>query len=95
MSEDLFDERRNDISVKLENDIFVATRWTANDADDSVLLTGIIVDLDSGEQVISAEGSQRIAQDWKLEIEARIFAGNNRSPLADENFARVGLTYFF
>jgi hypothetical protein len=95
VGEYLFDERRSDATVNFENDVFIATRWTANDADDSVLLAGVIVDLDSGEQAMSVEGSQRIAQGWKLEIEARIFAGNNKSPLADEDFTRIGLTYFF
>ncbi|MEJ2130418.1 MAG: hypothetical protein P8Y95_02050, partial [Gammaproteobacteria bacterium] len=55
-----------------DNDVFVGSRLTLNDPEDTALLLGAVVDAD-GESVIAfVEAERRVAESWKLELEARL-----------------------
>jgi hypothetical protein len=51
--EGLYDGRGRDAPDTLyDNDIFAGLRWARNDAQDSTLLAGLLVDVDSGEDYL-------------------------------------------
>ncbi|MEE9570589.1 MAG: hypothetical protein V3W02_02710, partial [Gammaproteobacteria bacterium] len=54
-------------------DLFVGTRWALNDAQDTSLLAGVIIDLDDQSSLLSIEAERRLGQSWTLELETRWF----------------------
>jgi len=84
----------------LQKDIFVGLRWTANDAEDTTVLAGVIQDLDKGgTRGIFVEASRRISGQLKFELEARFF--NSRTPrnvffgLRRDDYVQAKLVYSF
>ncbi len=65
LMEYLYDERGETAPVPFENDLFIGLRLTANDAQSSELLTGIIQDLDSSALMFNLEASRRLGSAWK------------------------------
>jgi len=93
------DLRGLDASSPLQNDLFIGTRLTFNDTENSEVLAGGIFDLDHDSKSFRLEASRRIGQDYKLSIEGRLFSAiNPRDPLAafaTDDFIRVELTRYF
>ncbi len=95
----LFDDRGR--QTPLNNDVFLALRWSLNDLDGTELLAGIISDADSGEYLAVAEFSRRFGSAWRLSADARWFGGPDRVAdqqlpfLYDEDYVSVELTRFF
>ncbi|MDX1503935.1 MAG: hypothetical protein R3325_16370 [Thermoanaerobaculia bacterium] len=56
-----------------DDDLFLGVRLAANDAADSELLTGAVVDRQDGSVFGVVEGSRRLASRWTLELEGRLF----------------------
>ncbi|MEM9822623.1 MAG: hypothetical protein AAF985_16190 [Bacteroidota bacterium] len=84
----------------LENDLFFGSRLTFNDVQDTNILFGGILDLNSSSKVFSVEASRRVGSNWKAEIEARIFNQiDNRELLLSnfraDSFIRMSLSRFF
>ncbi len=69
----LWDERGLNGGSGFQDDLFIAARWAANNAWDSALLAGLVVDLDVDSQFFSVEYSRRLSGNSKLGIEARVF----------------------
>lgn len=75
IAEYLFDERKDDVSVLFEDDIFIGWRYAFNDADSSEILFGGIFDTNTDERIYSLEASQRINSGLKVFVEAWMFEG--------------------
>jgi len=60
-----------------ENDVFVGTRVTLNDVQDTELLAGAIIDDRTGGVFASAEFQRRIGDTLLLEVEARAFSAQD------------------
>jgi hypothetical protein len=75
LAEYLFDGRDNDRAppTSADDDFFLATRLTLNDAQDTALLAGVIVDRDTQTTLFSIEAERRLGDSWKMEMEARLF----------------------
>lgn len=75
LAEYLFDGRDNDRAppTSADDDFFLATRLTLNDAQDTALLAGVIVDRDTQTTLLSIEAERRLGDSWKMEMEARLF----------------------
>ncbi|MEN8178739.1 MAG: hypothetical protein ABFS39_08975 [Pseudomonadota bacterium] len=73
ITEYLYDDRGDDAPVPFENDLFVGLRFTANDAQSSELLTGIIQDLDSSALMFNLETNRRLGSSWKASMQARFW----------------------
>jgi hypothetical protein len=71
----LFDDRKADAPHSFERDIFAGWRYAFNDEDSSEILAGLIYDPQSAEKMYSIEMSRRITGDFKIFLEARLFAG--------------------
>lgn len=56
-----------------DDDVMVGARWAFNDEDDSSILAGAIVDIESQTTLMTVEAATRIAEGLKFELEARLF----------------------
>ncbi len=73
LAEYLYDDRGDEAPAPFENDLFIGLRLTANDAQSSELLTGIIKDLDSSAMMFNLETSRRLGSSWKISAQARFW----------------------
>jgi len=66
---------RNGISppTAADNDLFVGTRLALNDADDTSLLAGVAVDLDTQELYLNIEAERRFGDKLSVELQLRTF----------------------
>lgn len=82
-----------------DDDIFLGTRLTLNDEQDSTLLAGTTIDLGSSATILFVEAERRLGDHWKLEIEARLFPHIPKKEFAtgfkDDGFLTTRLNYFF
>lgn len=98
--EHLYDSRGDKAAVTAsEHDVLLATRWVANDADDSELLAGVFYDYEYGDYSLSLEGNTRIFDSISLELEGRFFfiedEENPQYGFRDEDFVKLSLAYFY
>ena len=82
-----------------DNDIFLGLRFGLNDVDDSSLLAAVIVDHNTGARWMTLEAETRLAESWKLGVEA--LAGGNL-PATDpgyglrrDNYLLIRMTRYF
>ncbi|MEL6598757.1 MAG: hypothetical protein AAGK98_00240 [Pseudomonadota bacterium] len=81
-----------------DNDVFVGTRLTLNDIQDTELLAGVIVDTETEAVQASAEFQRRLGDRTLLEVEGRAFAGGDDplvDPLEADSVLTLRLTRFF
>jgi len=64
-----------------DDDLFLGARITLNDAADTSFLGGIIFDPTSHAKAISMEAATRLSDNWKLEIELRLYEDLKSSEL--------------
>jgi hypothetical protein len=78
LAEYLYDDRDDEIAIAtapFEDDVFMGTRFTFNDAQSTELLAGVIFDTDSDTTLWFLEGSRRLGENWTLDLEVRAFNG--------------------
>ena len=69
------DDRDEEAPTTLfDDDTFAGLRLAANDAQDSQLLVGAVVDNNNSSTFIFAEAERRFGDSWFVELEARLFA---------------------
>lgn len=100
ITEYLYDDRDQSRlpSTIFENDVFVGTRVTLNDIQDTEFLAGAIIDDQTGGIFASAEFQRRIGNTILLQIEARAFAANDDPfirALKKDDHLLVRLTRYF
>ena len=62
-----------------DNDIFLATRLTLNDAQDTALLAGVTMDTKTSETYLNIEGERRFGSNIVISLRARFITGLPRS----------------
>ena len=82
-----------------DKDIFIGTRFAFNDANDSSGLLGALVDVERGSVYATLEGSTRIAEAWRFEIDGALVlnVGDLDAVLRqvrDDSFVTVRLLHF-
>jgi hypothetical protein len=86
-------------ATAFENDAFAGTRLALNDAQDTSLLVGGIVDAENGSTALFVEGERRLGDSWFLEMESRLFLGvddeDALAAFADDDFVTLRLTRYF
>lgn len=75
LSEYLYDDRGTQATTPFQNDIMFGMRLAANDVQSTELLAGVIFDPEKNTHFISVEGSRRIGDNWKLNMEGRAYNG--------------------
>ncbi|MEL6361962.1 MAG: hypothetical protein AAFR21_12840 [Pseudomonadota bacterium] len=81
-----------------ENDLFAGTRITLNDAQDTEILAGAIIDTEEGAVIASAEFQRRLGSTMLIEIEGRYFSGSNDpfvEPFGQDSHLTFRLTQYF
>ena len=82
-----------------DNDVFVGFRWALNDVQDTSILGGPVIDYETGEMLVLVEAARRLGDDWRFELEARLFAntaaGAPTSGLKRDGFVALGLSRYF
>ena len=84
----------------LENDIFAGTRLALNDTQDTSVLAGAIYDPSDETASILVEAERRIGDHWKVELEARLFAGSTEDSeilrdIGEDGFVALRFTRHF
>lgn len=100
LGEYLYDERDELALSSLQNDMFFGSRIAFNDIQDTSILVGGMIDLESSSKILSIEASRRIGSSWKAEIEARVFSSIDSQELLlsnfkEDSFLRFTLSKFF
>lgn len=82
-----------------QNDLFAGMRLALNDIQDTSILAGAIVDLDSRSTLLQIEAERRLGDDWSAEIQARFFLNTGSDALLtsfrNDNFVNVSLARNF
>lgn len=82
-----------------ENDIMAGIRLSVNDMDDTTLLLGIIRDIRYGSGIISVEGSRRLTESMRLNLNSSFFINMDvRDPayaLAQDNYIQLELIWYW
>lgn len=98
IAEYLHDNRAGQATLG-DDDIAVGFRVAFNDVQSTELLAFSGIDRKTNERFSSVEGSRRIGQSWKLELEARFFSNTRPDStlytLRDEDYLQLSLAKFF
>jgi len=82
-----------------DNDVFVGFRWALNDVHDTSILGGPVIDYETGEMLVLVEAARRLGDDWRFELEARIFANTAAdaptSGIKRDGFVALRLSRYF
>ena len=82
-----------------DNDVFVGFRWALNDVHDTSILGGPVIDYETGEMLALVEAARRLGDDWRFELEARLFVNTDLESftyaLRKDSFVTVRLSRFF
>jgi hypothetical protein len=100
LAEYLYDGRDGSApATTFDDDIFLGLRLALNDAYDSDLLAGLVVDRLSGATFVSLEAGRRLSEHWSLEVVARGFfnapAGDPGFGLRRDDYLEIVLTRYF
>lgn len=96
----LYDDRGDDATSPLENDVLLALRFTLNDTQSTDALLGVIKDRNKDTMIYSVEASRRLGDAWKLSLEARFYENVESSEqvvysLRNDDYVQVELAYYF
>ena len=99
VNEYLFDDRGDNASTPFQNDIMLGLRFALNNEQSTEALVGLIIDADNQSHLFSIEASQRIGDDIKVELEARLFSNIDQNDITysyrNDDHIKFGLTYFY
>ena len=94
-----YDERREQATTALQNDLALGVRWGWNDINGTEILFALVQDLEGSAKAFFIEASSRLDEHWRLTVEARgFFDQPDDDPLIflrDEDFAQIALAYHF
>ena len=99
VSEYLYDSRGSHAPVIFQDDFMVGVRLGFNDVQSTELLAGIIFDRTSDTKFYNIEASRRFGDNWKAELEVRLFssapADDPAFLLRNDDHIRFELRYYF
>jgi len=78
-----WDERGQDASAIAQNDIYIGSRLTLNDSNNTAILVGLSYDADYYTKSFLIEASRRLSDHWTVALEGLLFdADNNSDPVS-------------
>ena len=92
---------RNDISplTASDNDLFVGTRLALNDSDDTSVLAGVAVDLDTQELFLNIEAERRFGDNLSVELQLRSFLnadpGDALFAIEHDDYLQLRLSWYY
>lgn len=82
-----------------DDDVFLGSRLTFNDAQDTNLLAGVIIDPDSDEVFFNVEAERRVGDNFKAELRLRTFSGADQDEalfsIDRDDYLQLRVTRFF
>jgi len=94
-----WDERGEDATAAVQNDLFIGSRITLNDEASTEFLAGFGYDLDYQSESLFVEASRRFGNDWKLSLDGRLFnAGEPEDLLVNieqDDLIQLTAEYYF
>jgi len=99
----MYDDRVEDPTIApptiFNNDIFLATRLGLNDAQNSSLLAGVLIDRINRSSMLSIEAKRRLSDHWSVEFESRWFLNikenSSLAPFKKDSFLLLKLARYF
>ncbi|MBS0149894.1 MAG: hypothetical protein JSR31_03075 [Nitrospira sp.] len=89
----------NTLPTPNNNDIFAGIRFALNDEQNSQVLFGVTIDVDTRATVASLKGSRRIGDNWKIEVESLAFFHVPQTDIligpSRDDYVQVRLIRFF
>ncbi len=98
VAEYLYDERGKAGPSPFQNDIMLGLRFALNDVQSTDLLIAAIVDRQSQTSSYSLEANRRLGDNWKLALEARVFAhsgGDALAALRNDDYIQAELSFYY
>jgi len=99
ITEYLYNNRDDTSLTPFQNDTMIGIRLALNDEQSTDVLIGAIIDNDGNGTVLSLEANRRIANNWKLSIDALLFTQTNRKDAIDiyarEDYIQLELGYYY
>ena len=82
-----------------QDDFLTAMRFAFNDVQNTEILAGVIFDRRDGSKFWNIEASRRFGDNWKVDLEVRLFSGikpgNPAFALSKDNHIRTQINYHF
>lgn len=82
-----------------DNDLFIGTRMTFNNVQDSSILAGGSIDLEDGSTALRIEVESRIGDSWRLELNLQTFVNvdddNVAQAFAEDDYAELKLLWYY
>ncbi len=95
----LYDSRGAHAPMAFQDDFLIGFRFGFNDVQSTELLAGILFDRTNNTKFYNIEASRRLAENWKIELEARFFSSVPIDDpvyfLREDDHLRVELKYYF
>lgn len=89
----------NTLPTPNNNDIFAGIRFALNDEQNSQVLFGVTIDVDTRATVASFKGSRRVGDNWKIEVESLAFFHVPQTDIligpSRDDYVQVRLIRFF
>lgn len=99
LAEYLYDDRGARATTLFQDDIMLGLRLAVNDVQSTELLMGVIFDRDTNTQFFNIEGSRRLGENWKLNVEARGYSGLSPADLLysirNDDYLQIELARYF
>ena len=82
-----------------DNDLFIGARLALNDADDTSVLAGVAVDLDTQELFLNIEAERRIGDNLSVELQLRTFMnaepGDALFAVEQDDYLQLRLSWYY
>jgi len=99
LGEYIYDSRREQAFSSIDNDIFIGSRVTFNNVQNTALLFGIFMDARKSSKVFRIEGSQRLGEYYKVELVGQFFLNIDQreflSSFQDDSFLQATFIRYF
>ena len=96
----LYDDR-NSVSppTAFDNDVFIGTRLALNDAEDTSILAGVVIDLDTQEMFLNVEAERRFSDTLSVDLQLRTFMnaepGNALYAVKQDDYLQLRLSWYY
>ncbi len=96
----LYDDR-NSVSppTAFDNDVFIGTRLALNDAEDTSILAGVVIDLDTQEMFLNIEAERRFSDTLSVDLQLRTFMnaepGDALYAVKQDDYLQLRLSWYY
>lgn len=94
-----YDDRGEESTAALQEDLYVGLRWSGNDTSSTELLAALVYDTDNSTTFGNLEASRRLGEHWTLGMEMRIFTNVDEKDLLsfieDDDYVEFQVTRHF